>query len=262
MRYSMMSYTWARQAKHFDLKKMLKQTVELGMDGIDFVTLHDHKAKELRMMADDFGIPVVCHTFMAQLDFPDKAGRQAGVDISKRGIEAAVELGAPVVMIPTIPRRPGQREDVRKNWINGLSDVASFAKQAGVALTVENFPGADSPFVIADDMLEAIRAVPGLKVTYDNGNAASGEDPAESFTKCAKHVVHAHFKDWTLMPRDSKDGMLMLDGRRYVSALIGEGNIDPAPCLAAMKEAGYKGCINIEYEGNTYTPEEAVRKAV
>jgi len=32
-------------------------------------------------------------------------------------------------------------------------------------------------------------------------------------------------------------------------------------CLAAMKKAGYKGYINIEYEGNKYPPDAATRRA-
>lgn len=262
MRYSMMSYTWSRQPKHFDIAKMLDQAVELKMDGVDFVTLHDKPAKELRKMAHDRGLPVVCHTFLADMDFPTAGERQEGVDKSMRGIEAAVELGAPVIMIPTPGKRKGERHVSRCNWIEGLKHVVPFGAKAGVTVTVENFPGENSPFVIAADMLEGIREVPGLKVTYDNGNAASGEAPAYSFSQCAKHVVHAHFKDWTIRPGGSADGMLMLDGRRYVSALIGEGDIDQAACLKAMKTAGYAGCINIEYEGDKYRPDEATRKAV
>ena len=28
-----------------------------------------------------------------------------------------------------------------------------------------------------------------------------------------------------------------------------------------MEELGYKGCVNIEYEGNKYNPYEGIRKA-
>jgi sugar phosphate isomerase/epimerase len=131
------------------------------------------------------------------------------------------------------------------------------AKEAGITMTVENFPGADSPFVIAGDFHEAQREVPGLKLTFDNGNAFTGENPAESFQLCAADVVHAHFKDWDICT----DGMLGLDGRRYRGALIGEGVLDHKACLAAMEKAGYQGYINIEYEGNKYDPEEATRRA-
>jgi len=259
IKLSMMSYTMGRQPEHFDLEEMLKLTCELDLDGIDFVGLHDKTAKELRKMADDHGISVICHTFSADFNHEDDAALRAAVEGSKRGIDDAVELGAPVVMIPP-GSKPGESRDVvRRRWTRGLKELQPIAREAGVILTVENFPGAASPFVIATDMLEAVREVPGFKITFDNGNAAGGEDPAESFRLCAQHVVHAHFKDWTIVGEN--EGTRMLDGRWYKPALIGEGIVDHKSCLAAMEAAGYDGYINIEYEANDYKPADAVRRA-
>lgn len=260
MKLSMMSYTMSRQPEFFDLKEMLKLTEALDLDGIDFVTLHGMTAKELKKISDDHGVTVVAHTFATDLNFPDASGRAEGVDTAKRGIEAAVELEAPLVMIPT-PAKEGIDRDVsRYNWIEGLKEVQPFAEDAGLILTVENFPFAGSPFVIADDMLDAVHEVPGLRITYDNGNAAGGEDPAESFKQCAEYVVHAHFKDWE--EATAEEGKSMLNGEFWKSALIGEGMIDQKSCMEAMMAADYDGCINIEYEGNKYKPDDAIRKAV
>lgn len=262
MKFSTMTYTFARQPKHFDLERMLAFTAE-HMDGIDFVTLHDRQAKELRKRTDDLGIPVVCHTFFAQdLASPDAAQRRKGVDECKRGIEAAVILGAPVAMIPTPGNAEVTREALRRRWIEGLKAAVPFALDAGVTLTVENFPGQDSPFVLADDFLEAQAEIPDLWLTYDNGNAGSGEDSAASFRQCAKQVVHAHFKDWDIVDTPTEGFRPMLDGRHYRPALIGEGNIDQRACLQAMVEAGYNRFVNIEYENQKYDPFEATRRAV
>ncbi len=262
MKLSMMSYTMARQPEHFSLESMLALTRDLKMDGIDFVTLHDTPAGELRKMAGDYGIPVVCHTFLAPFTDADPQVRAEALDDAKRGIAAAVELGAAVVMIPTCPVAGQDRDEARSVWIDGLRQLAPIAADAAVALTVENFPGESSSFVIADDFLQALAEVPSLKLTFDNGNAASGEDPAESFTRCGEHVVHAHFKDWTVRDDPADGYRRMLDGRYYRPALIGEGCVDHPACVAAMRQAGYDGCINIEYEGNEYLPADAVRKAV
>jgi sugar phosphate isomerase/epimerase len=232
------------------------------MAGLDVVTLHHMDPKAIRKMADDHGVPIVCHTFHADLNHADAAERAKGVEEVKAGLEAAVILGAPVAMIPPVNRSDADRETARRQFIEGFKEVVPLARDAGVALTVENFPGNNSPFVVSDDVLQAVHGAPGMKLTFDNGNVAAGEDPATSFTRCAEHVVHAHFKDWAIRD-DPADGFRrMLDGRYWKPALIGEGDIDHAACLAAMTAAGYAGCINIEYEGNTYTPEEAVRRAV
>jgi len=169
-------------------------------------------------------------------------------------------LGAPCVMVVTPGREGRPREQSRRNYLAGLWEVAEEAESVGVTLTVENFPGADSPFVTADDFLAGVRELPSLCLTFDSGNAATGEDPAESFTRCADYAVHAHFKDWSLAKPGQ--GMLGLDGRRYHPALIGEGILDHRAILRAMRAGGYEGYIDIEYEGNEYAPETAVRKAL
>ena len=261
MKLCMMSYTMWRQPEYFSMRGMLELTRKLGIEGIDYVTLNDTDPQELRKMASDLGITVAAHTFYADLNYPTAKERQAGVDQAKRGIEDAVTLGAPVGMIPTSGKGEQPREISRRQFIAGLQEVIEFATKAGITLTVENFPGAYSPFLVADDVLEAIREVPGLGLTFDNGNVLTGgEDPAVSFTRCAAHTVHAHFKDWELLPEG--EGMRGLDGRWYRGALIGEGIVDHRSCLQAMKKAGYTGFINIEYEGNLYPPDEAVSKAV
>lgn len=258
----MMSYTVSRQPEHFDLKRMFALTQELGLAGIDMVTLHDTPAGELRKMADDHGVPVVCHTFNVDLNMPDSAGRSGAIDECKRGIEAAVTLGAPIIMLPT-PRKKGvDHRTSHRNWIAGLCEVAPLAEDAGLTLTVEHFTGVESPFVLAAELLEAVEKVPGMKITYDNGNAATGEDPVASFNACAEHVVHAHFKDWYISDTESDGSRQMRNGRFYTPALIGEGNMDHAACLTAMKAAGYDGCINIEYEGNEYDPYTGISKAI
>ncbi|NMA47810.1 MAG: sugar phosphate isomerase/epimerase [Lentisphaerae bacterium] len=263
MKLSMMSYTLAR-LPGFSVPGMFTMAKELQLEGVDMVTLYGHSAREIRNMAADHDLPIVAYTFPAgEMGKDSEQERQIGVDKAKVGIDTAVELGAPVVMIP--PGPPADCRDAKRcrdNYIKGLQKIADYALQAQVILTVENFPGQYSPFVTADDFLAARAEVPGLMLTFDNGNAASGEDVAASFTKVAPYVVHAHFKDWKIRTDPAEGWRLMRDGRYYQAALIGEGNIDQKATIAAMKKAGYDKYINVEYEGNAYSGEEAMRRAV
>ena len=262
MRLSVMSYTLARQLqgdKQFDIPAMCRLARELGIDGVDMVTLYGYDPKEVRRIVDDHGIKVICHTFMADLNHPDGKGRQAGIDAIKRAVEVAKILGTDKLMFPAPGKEGLERRKSRDNITKGLAEAAHFAADAGVYLSVENFSGETSPFVTADDFLEAAHAVPTLKLTYDNGNAFTGEDPAESFARCAEYVIHAHFKDW--VETHESEGRRMLNGKRYKGALIGEGEVDHKSCIAAMKAAGYDGYINIEYEGSEYAAADATRKA-
>ena len=263
MKLAMMSYTMSRKVKpeDFDMVGMCKLARELDLDGVDMVSTYGRDPREIRRMLDDHGLKTVCHTISADLNQADAAGRSAGVDAVKAGLESALLLGTDKIMIVTPGRAGTQREVSRRRFMAGLQEVMPLAEKSRITVTIENFPGADSPFVISGDVLEAICAVPGLKLTYDNGNVMTGgEDPAESFRKCAAHAVHAHFKDWEVVA--APEGMLGVDGRRYRGALIGEGIMDHQSCLVAMKQAGYAGYIDIEYEGDLYLPAEATRRAV
>jgi len=257
MKLSMMSYTMSRQPG-FDLVRMFKLSQELKLQGVDLTDLYSRKPAELRHMAEDHGIPVVAHTFGADLNQKDAKAQQEAVDKARHSLDAAAELGAPVAMLVTPGKNGEPRDEARKRWIAGLRAVARHAGSCGVVLTVENFPGKFSSFVTAADFLEAQKEVPGLKLTFDSGNAAGGEDPVESFRQCAKHVVHSHFKDWI---RSDSGGCEMLNGETWRAELIGKGVVNHAGVISAMREAKYKGFINIEYEGNEIKADEAVRRA-
>jgi sugar phosphate isomerase/epimerase len=260
MHLAVMTYTLARQLKDekaFDFDAACRLAKDIGTDGMDVVTTYGQKPEDVRRILDKHGIHAACYTFFADLNHADAKGRESGVNTIREGLKAAKALGSDKIMIPT-PGKAGQaREVTRRNIIAGLKEAAPSAREAGITLTIENFPGEASPFVTAADLLEAVRDVPGLKLTYDNGNAFSGEEPAASFTRCAAHVVHAHFKDWV----EAKDGNKMLNGSSYKPALIGQGVVPQAACVAAMKKAGYQGYVDIEYEGDAIPAADATRKA-
>jgi sugar phosphate isomerase/epimerase len=261
MKVSMMSYTMARGpwGKNPDVRDLCEFTRELGLEGIDWVTTHGLAPAEIRKVTDQFGLRNVCYTFYADVQHPPGERRSRARDHLFAGLDAARALGAEKVMIPLPGLKGLARDETRRLALEGLREAASLGRQAAITVTIEPFPGADSPFVTSDDLLQAVAAAPGLKITFDNGNVlTAGEEPAAAFRKLKDHVVHAHLKDWEL----ADDGARGLDGRRYKGALVGEGIVDPRPCVQAMAEAGYDGYINFEYEGSLYDPRGATVRGV
>ncbi len=255
MKLCMMTYTMARQK--VGVEDIVRCAAELKLEGIDWVSTYGRDPRDLRAMSAAAGLTVACHTFFLR-SFPDGDW----LSEAKRGLDDAVALGAPVVMIPTGQRPELDRLAFRERWIQALEQIAPLATQAGVVLTIENFPGCASAFVTAADFQAAQRRVPGLKLTFDDGNAAGGEDPVASFRACAADVVHVHLKDWTIRDTPAAGYRPMLTGKYFRSALIGEGDIPTAAVWEAMREAGYRGFVNIEYEGDEVPAAEAMRRAV
>ncbi len=259
MKFSMMTYTMARQGT-YGVEDFVRTAAELKMDGIDWVTTYGRSPEDLKKLSADAGLPVAAYTFFLS----NLTRKQDGwMEEAKTGIETAVRLGAPVVMIPT----PGimevaSREENRRIWVDALAKVAEIAAPAGVELSVENFPGKLSPFVTAADFHEAKKQIPSLKLTFDNGNAATGEDPVASLRSCAADIVHVHLKDWDRKDEPCEGFTCMLDGRYYRPALVGEGVVDSKATLRELEKIGYAGYVNIEYENNKYPAAEGIRRVL
>lgn len=257
MKFSMMTYTLMRQGC-FTPEDCVRVAAELKMEGIDWVTTYDRDPEELKRMSLDAGLTVAAYTFFVQDAEMETIKSQAAKDM-----DTACILGAPVIMLPPSPR-PGltTAAENRQRWCEILTELAPLAEERGLIMTVENFPGAISPFVTAADFYEAKKIVPSLKLTFDNGNAASGEDQIESLKKCFKDVAHIHLKDWDIIDHEEEGWRQMSDGRYYRAALIGEGAVDSRATVQTLEDLGYTGFINIEYENNKYPGDIAVKKVL
>jgi len=266
MKISMMTYTMARglaKGENFDAIALCRFTRELGLDGIDWVTTYHYTPQEIRSVTDDHGLETIAHTFSCDLNFLTSGERAEGRDKFKQGIEAAVVLGTDIVMLPVGGKEQFTRDESRDNYLAGLEEVIGFADDAGVTVTVENFPHYLSPFITSADVNAAVARIPQLRVTYDNGNVTTGgESGPEGFINSAPYVVHAHFKDWKVCSPDDEGARVFLDGQYRRAVLVGDGDVDQIGCIKAMHDYGYKGYINFEYEGNELTPREATIEGV
>jgi sugar phosphate isomerase/epimerase len=263
MKYSMMTYTFAHQlGKNVDMVQVCKCARKNNLEAVDQVTLYGYKAGEIRTMADDYGLKIVCYTFGADLNFSEAEQRKPGLEKIREGLEIANVLGSPMIMLP-LDGKPGlSREQSRSNIIEGIREAAPIAAGAGIKISVEHFPDPIGPFVTSADVNELTDQVPGTYVTFDSGNVMTGgEDPREGFLRSRSKIIHAHFKDWTFSA-DEKSGMPGLDHRRYECALIGEGIIDYPALIRTMTDSGYDGYVNIEYTAFKYPPEVAIEKAL
>jgi len=258
MKFCMMSYTLSRQ--HYGVDDIIRITRSCRMTAIDWVTTYGCSPRHLRRQCEAAGLTIACYTFFltrlieGRTDWQDDAGRELSV---------AAELGVPLIMVPTPPIMGiGDRNENRCRWMDALAWILPRARNAGLTVSVENYPGSLSPFVTADDFLTARRDLPELMLTFDSGNAAGGEAPVTSLQRCLPYVVHVHFKDWTVGVNPAPGAQRMLDGRYYTPALVGEGGVDNAGCLAVLRQGGYQGMVNIEYESDVYPAEIAVKKAM
>jgi len=264
LKFALMTYTFARQDwkkdDNFNLEKMCKVGQELGVEGVDIVS-HSFSPldpENIRKVLADHGQKVVCYTFFPPLNKPTKAERVAGIEEVKKAIEIAKRLGTDKVMIHTPGNSEMTAEECRVNWIHGLQEAIVLTNAAGLTLTIESIRY--SPLSTSAEMLRVVREVPGIKLVFDAGNVfAMGEDPLAFYNACREHIVHVHFKDGRWYDKTNADGSTHRD---FSNELIGEGDINLTECAKALFLDGYKGYVDIEYEGNKYAPDMANQKAI
>lgn len=262
LNYSMMSLCLSTLKP----EAVVAEAVKFGMTGIDWTgTWYSHgygtyTPEYLKKISDDAGLKVVCYIAFLQRRVYHQPDGEAEL---QRELDRAALCGADKILIPTLPLDGvTDRRENQKRWLEVVSQAAEECRIRNLTPTIENFPGELSPCVTPDDFLLFHDAVPSLRLTFDVGNAWTGQDPVESFRRTLPWTVHMHFKDFHCRMDEAPGFWRGLDGRWYRAEAIGEGDFNYPPMLRAIRESGYQGWINVEYEANTYSQLEGVRRSV
>ena len=90
---------------------------------------------------------------------------------------------------------------------------------------------------------------PHVGLNFDIGHAyCVGEDPQDWVARMAPHTVHYHFED-------------IAASRVHQHLIPGDGAIDFAATLQAIKATGYNGWITVELYPYIDNPDEAAQRA-
>ena len=183
---------------------------------------------------------------------PDAGYRRVRIDHTRRAIDLCAELGAPhITTEPGGPIDPSQtRAQAVDLFVEALKPLAEHAERRGILLLVEPEPGL--LVETTDEYLEITDRVdsPALGLNFDVGHAfCMGEDLAAQVAKLARHTRHYHFED-------------IAASRVHHHLVPGQGAIDFAPVVAAIKATGYDGWITVELYPNVDDPDAAAKGAM
>lgn len=224
--------------------EIVRFAVECGMDAIDWVSTHKTDPKILKKLSDDAGLSIVSHTMLKSKFLKRESDY---MDDFKASLEDACILGAPIMMLPPFPRHDQiSLEDDKKAWIEYFAKACPLAQEAGVTLTVESTGFPNSPIVTIEETLEVLEAVPGLKVTLDNGNMATAGDFMQGYTRLKDYIVHFHLKDWKISDTGEDPFSLKRCGKYYTDCVIGEGDLDLRAFWNTVDEKGRELYVNLE----------------
>ena len=213
---------------------MLEECARLNFDAVDptgyffpgYPAVPERKfVNEFKRRAFQLGLDISGTGIRNDFAVPDKAKRDADVALAKRWIEAAAELGAPVLRVFAGVQPAGHTWDQAAAWMaEALSQCAEHGAKHGVLVGVQNH---GDMLQSAAETLKLLAMVKSdwLGVIVDTGKFLTA-DPYADIAQVAPHAVNWQVKD-------------LLNDRKG-------GKIDMPKLVRIIRESNYRGYVPVE----------------
>jgi len=269
MKIGVSSYSFQRYLNDGSLDRfgVITKAKEIGFDGVEYSGLGipaDNPdiiplAQKIRAAAADAGMPIFSYTIGA--NFLQENGWEAEVERLKGEVKVAAELGVPCMRHdsawkPLNDKNPADEaafEEVLPILAKGCRAVTEFAAGLGVRTMVENHGIFVQDATRCEKLMKAVNHK-NFGSLIDMGNfLCADDDPVAACKRMAPYAFHFHAKDFHVKcscAADPGEGWFKSRGGNYLrGSIIGHGNVDVPACVKALKSAGYKGPLSIEFEG-------------
>ncbi|MBV6459125.1 MAG: hypothetical protein HONBIEJF_02268 [Fimbriimonadaceae bacterium] len=254
----MWSYVHAWKAGKIDIAGFIHEAKRIGAEGVELLDFFykDRDADRAHAIKalEETGLP--CGVFSVGNNFakPTPEDRKNELGKIRFGIDEAVTFKAGTVRVFSGDVSEGITfEDAREWIIEGLTEASNLAAEAGVNLALENHGKLAGRGDQVREIILEVRARSGndaLGANPDTGNFLLVNQPShEAIRQVADLAYMVHFKDFA-KASEGHDGFAYaaLDGGKYCGTAIGEGEVDLAECLRSLKQVGFNGWLNTEYE--------------
>jgi sugar phosphate isomerase/epimerase len=250
--------------------RAMEVIAEIGYHGIEMAagphcldprSWSPREARCLRTIAEDLGLyiagfhlgapdllgePAYEPSFMA----PFPMQRSARIDLVRRGIDFAEELGAHLISFGSGPMPPHMPPAAAlDHLVDGLLRCLEHAAKASILIGLEPEPdhlvNSYSAYI---DLWNCFDGHPALGLCFDIGHAFCGYEDIPAVIHDAPDSHHVHIKDI----------LNCASGQR----VPGEGDIDLAEALAALDGISFDGFVSVELAAPAGEPEFMARKSL
>lgn len=248
---SMWSLQEEVEAGRMDLSGFLDFCAAHGVETVELLEfLQKETPAQTRAMLKDRGIAAGAWSAANNFVQADRAAFLQQVDYLRRCIGQAAELGAPVLRVFSGDEHPAVRYgDGLNSILEGFRACVPEALAAGVTMALENH----GVFAGRSGQVNAIVAAvdsPCLRATLDTANFLFvDEDPLRAVQNAVHNAGWVHFKDYRPCAPADAGSWPSVEGRYYAGTALGEGCVPLGEIAGALKDAGYGGCLSIEFEG-------------
>jgi sugar phosphate isomerase/epimerase len=223
------------------VRQALQTAARLGARGVEVDLRRELPAAEMsatavrqfRKTLEDLGLKMSAVGFPTRRGYNVVEGLDRRVAATKRAMQLAYSLGAPVV-INQVGRIPEDEDDREFTLlVEVLSELGEHGQRVGALLAAET--GAED----GEQLGKLVAALPGgsLAVNFNPGNLiTNGFSPLDAIAALGPHIMHIH----------AKDGVRDLARGRGSDVPLGRGSVDFPALLAALEDYQYRGFLTIE----------------
>ena len=255
--WSLNKALFSGEMDNLDFARVARETFGLG--GIEYVNqFFKDKATnsgylgQMKQRAEDHGVRSLLIMIDGEGDLgsTDAAERQRAIENHHRWVDAAKFLGCHSIRVNAAGQ--GSREEVAKAATEGLRMLSEYAQPQDINVIVENHGGYSRDGQWLASVIENTEMVNcGTLPDFGNFCIERGEEG-----EGCKNMYDIYRGIEELMPY-----AYAVSAKSYTFDAEGnEPNIDFQRILRTVKNAGYTGWIGIEYEGDSETPEDGIRK--
>lgn len=258
--WSLNKKLFAKEMDNLDFPAVAKNTY--GISVVEYVNqFFKDKAKDEKYLAEllkrcnDNGIKN--HLIMidgeGDLGETDDKKRKAAVENHYKWVDAAKYLGCATIRVNSFG--VGSREDVARAAVDGLGMLGEFAAKSGINVIVENHGSYSSDGQWLSNVMKQVNK-PNVGTLPDFGNF------------CIRREGKNMWEGKCIDEYDRYKGVAeMMPFAKGVSAKTHEfdeqGNCvetDYVRMMKIVKDAGFRGYVGIEYEGDKLSEEEGIKK--
>lgn len=239
-KFSLAAYSYRElltgDSPEMTLADFIDDCAEMGLEGTELTSYYfpiptnDDYLRQLKQQCFRLGLDVSGTAIGNDFGFPPGVARDEQIAATKRWINHAEVLGAPVIRIFAGKQKPGV--DAQRShalMVEGIEECCDYAGQHGVFLALENHGG---PTATIEGMLSFIEDVqsPWFGVNLDSGNFYT-PDPYQDLERIAPFALNVQVK--VVTSDEARENKRPTDFNRLARIL---------------RAADYRGYIVLEYE--------------
>jgi len=236
--------TWV--CPDWNVKQIIEGAKKYNYDGVEIRVQTDHAhgldiesdataRADFRKAFEDAGVEISCIATSLKFSNPDESVRQENIDLLRRYIELAHDVGSPNIRVFGGAEGKGEPTGIIKTVAEALADVCREASDAGVYVCLETHDYFSHSKYVARAVQMA--NCPNIRALWDVLHPVRHlETVDEAYANLRGLVQHLHLHD---AKHDEARNRIQL-------CPLGEGMVDHKRAMELLKADGFEGHFAVE----------------